>query len=268
MKKLTLLIFVLNMVFVLILLLLNSLFAKTFDFFSLHSFLLLLIGTVVSLILAITLKNFNIEKNAPVKEEEPKNLKDKLLIFLDELEKMRVDAGTLQSAYINSLKLFQSIITDPDTNTIIEKHFVKLVDDEIARASRYNLKFGLLILKIFDIDKLAKEVSLKEVIKNISILSKKVLRTVDKVGGYTGGLIYLLPQTNLKGAIRAGERILDSVKNMKAKNKKGEELNIKVSIGVSEYPSHGKNYESLIESAEKNISQAELLGGNQVLFSV
>ncbi len=259
MKKKSLVIFLINIIFILILIFFNTFITKVSSLLSISNLIIFCIGVILSFIVSKIIGY--VKTPHPMKEKDTsQTLREKLLSFIDEIEQMSIDTNTLQSAYINSIKLFQSIITDKDTNTIIERHFRSIVDSEIRRASRYGLKFGILILKIH---KPEKYIDIKNIVKNITTISRKILRIVDIIGRYQDGLIYLLPQTDLNGTIRAGERILEEIKKLNLK----EFGKLKVSIGVSAFPYHGKNYEILIKTAEKNIQQAELLGGDQVIFS-
>jgi len=259
MKKKSLVIFLINIIFILILIFFNTFITKVSSLLSISNLIIFCIGVILSFIVSKIIGY--VKTPHPMKEKDTsQTLREKLLSFIDEIEQMSIDTNTLQSAYINSIKLFQSIITDKDTNTIIERHFRSIVDSEIRRASRYGLKFGILILKIH---KPEKYIDIKNIVKNITTISRKILRIVDIIGRYQDGLIYLLPQTDLNGTIRAGERILEEIKKLNLK----EFGKLKVSIGVSAFPYHGKNYEILIKTAEKNIRQAELLGGDQVIFS-
>lgn len=263
MKKNFLSIFVLNLIFILIVVILNTIIMKL-SLIHTENIILLCIGIVFSIVITKIILTLSITR--PSKEKNSTNLREKLLSFIDEIEQMKIDTDTLESAYINSIKLFQSVITDKDTNVIIEKHFRSIVDSEIKRAVRYNLKFGILLLKIYSPDTVKESIKIKNVIRELSTLSRKVLRVVDIIGRYENGLIYLLPQTDLKGTITAGERILKEIKNQKFIGKDGNPVEIKINIGVSTFPQHGKSYESLLKSAEKNIQQADMLGGNRVIF--
>ncbi len=256
--------FILNFLFVFILIIFNTLIIKKVSLISVENLIILCIGIVLSIIISKIILTPSITPSS--KEKTSKGLRAMLLSFIDEIERMKIDTDTLESTYINSIKLFQSIITDKDTNVIIEKHFRSIVDSEIKRAARYNLKFGILLLKIYSPDTVKKTISIKSVIRELSALSRKILRVVDIIGRYKDGLIYLLPQTDFKGTITAGERILKEIKRQKFIGKDGNPVEIKVNIGVSAFPQQGKSYESLIKSAEKNIQQAELLGGNRVIF--
>ncbi|MBN1897735.1 MAG: diguanylate cyclase, partial [Spirochaetes bacterium] len=250
-----------NMMLVVIIIVVNAFLIKSQSFLSLYHLLLLVVGIVFSIILNGILPQEDALSLS--KDDKGETLRKKLLNFIMELEKMSIDGETLQTAYINSYRLFQSIITDKNTNVIIERHFRNIVESELERSSRYNIKFGLVVLEIFELEKL-KDVPLDNIIKLLSAISKKILRTVDVVGGYKKGLVFLLPQTDLKGAIRAGERILEDVKKLSVKNKHDQPVELKVCIGVAVFPANGKNYDILLKTAEKNIEQAKLLGGNHV----
>ncbi|MDD5067850.1 MAG: GGDEF domain-containing protein [bacterium] len=197
-------------------------------------------------------------------EDHIADLKFKLNDLLNELGKDNVDPQLLEDMYVKSIKLFQTLVTDKETGTVNEKHFKSLFQNEINRSVRYNKTFSLLLIKILN-HKEFKE-GLNYLLKKVASVIKGFMRDVDVLGRYRDeNLILLLPETGIKGANTVGERIITYSKNIR--DEQGNPFNLLLSIGISVCPINGKNVDVLINASEKNIANADRLGGNQVIFN-
>jgi diguanylate cyclase (GGDEF)-like protein len=247
-------VFIFNLIFVILLISIYSISYKEIKFFSLLNLIVFLFGILLSFIIYYNfLKLVKINLNG--QQESEQTLKSKLIKYINEIEKMDLNTQELESVYQNSIKLFESIIIDKESGALIEKHFMSIVEDEIKRASRYNLKFGIIILQI------GQAAEIKNILKRLVNILKNVLRAVDVICRYKNGVIILLPQTDFKGTIRTAERIFSEIKDSPSIEK-----DLILNIGVSCFPYNGKNYDVLIKVAEKNVEQSAKLGGNKVIF--
>ncbi len=258
MKKIYLIFNIIILVIISILLFNNM---KTSSTAYITYFLLLL-----SLILNIIIFSFGSKtKIKNLKTHKKLNLQNKISDFLKVLESSNINETLLKETYRKTIQLFESLIIEKETNSVIMEHFKNLVDNEIKRSLRYKSKFSLIIIKISNTAHF-KEKSYK-ILKQVKILSKYLLRDMDIIGRYSqDALIFLLPETGIKGANTVGERTLNLLPTVNKQHIVDGE--IKLSIGISTFPYNGKYYDVLLQNAQKNLTQAEMLGGNQVIFNV
>jgi diguanylate cyclase (GGDEF)-like protein len=77
--------------------------------------------------------------------------------------------------------------------------------------------------------------------------------------------IVLLPETPIKGAIDAAEKIRNAIaENALAID--GQLVKTTVSVGVSSYPDDGSTLDLMLAHADRNMYQAKLGGRNRVVY--
>ncbi|MBU1076297.1 MAG: GGDEF domain-containing protein [Spirochaetes bacterium] len=221
----------------------------------------LLISFVINILLLVTGKKV-ISGSGSIDEL---NLKTRVTDFLNVLDKGNINESLLKETYRKTIRLFESLVIDKETNTIIIEHFKFLVENEIKRSGRYQSKFSLLVIKVNNYAQFKDKTS--GILRELKNLSKFLLRDMDVVGRYSNeSIIFLLPETGIKGAHTVGGRVLKLLPTINKQKIVDQE--VQLSIGISTFPYNGKYYDVLIQNAEKNLTQAEMLGGNQVIFNV
>ncbi len=239
-----------------------------FNFQNMSKYTISILSIILLIIFIIFDKNRKYEENkfngyyGKVNDNE---LKHTLMSLMSEVDKSNVDAEILEQVYTNSLKLFETVITDKKTGLIIENHFKSLLREEALRSARYNLSFGLIAVKVLNFDEFKNsKIDSTEILRQIYLSTKSFLREVDRTGKYGNEIIYLLPQTNFKGTVTVADKLVSVIQDIKLtdNNKK-----IDIAIGLSEFPINGKNYETLLNVLEKNVVKSERIGGNQVIFN-
>lgn len=222
---------------------------------------------LISLIILINYriyKNYLFTKNK-FKFDNISNLKFRLNNYLDKITDKNIDINLLEDAYLKSIKIFESLVTDNETGTLLEEHFKLLLDLEINRSTRYKKVFSLLLVKIQN-DNII-QININYIFKKIVQLSRNFLREIDVIGKYKEKmLVLLLPETSIKGAIIVANRILELSQQLKNNDEKLFEINL--AIGLSSFPYNGKNLNILLEVAEKNIVNSDSANGNQIFFNV
>lgn len=109
------------------------------------------------------------------------------------------------------------------------------------------------------------------VLKTVAKTIKKELRESDIPSRYGGEeFIFLLPQTSLDEALVVAKRLRKAVENKKInieeyKIDNVKEINVTISIGVSEFNKADKTPESLYEHADSALYQAKETGRNKVV---
>ena len=145
--------------------------------------------------------------------------------------------------------------------------FVLRLDEEIARATRYDRPLSLLIL---DIDKFKEyndsfgHPAGDDALKAISDVMRDCARPGDsiaRVGGEEFAII--LSNTPIQGAYVVGERLRRAVENASWPLRR-----LTVSVGVAELSSETQSRAALYEAADTALYRAKRTGRNQVLENV
>ncbi len=151
-------------------------------------------------------------------------------------------------------ELQRSAITDSLTGIYNARFFNEVLQRETARADRYTTPLALLMI---DVDKFKVvndtfgHVVGNKVLTEIARILDRTVRNTDFVfrcGGDEFGVV--LPATNLDGALRAAQNILDRVTGGDILTGLGYSGPITVSIGVSEYH-RGSHFETLVAEADQ-----------------
>jgi len=152
-------------------------------------------------------------------------------------------------------------ITDALTGIGNRRYFQTKIEEECARASRYNNTLSLIV---FDIDHF-KDVNDEyghsvgdEVLKEYTKLIASHLRENDifcRIGGEE--FIVLLLHVDAKGALKIAEKLREEIQ------KSQKVVPITMSFGVSEYI-YAESEESLFKRADKALYKAKELGRNRV----
>ena len=144
-----------------------------------------------------------------------------------------------------------------------------MLEKQLVLAKRHNQKVSLLILdldhfKNFNdtyghmagdriLQKLTK--SIREIIRSSDILAR--------YGGEEFGII--MSSTDIMEALNKAEMICSHVRSICFDNIVSEQsLKITVSIGVSSFPEHGADFDSLLVAADNALYKAKKLGRNRV----
>ena len=141
----------------------------------------------------------------------------------------------------------------------------------MSQADRNGMKVALMML---DLDKF-KEVNdtlghhvgdklLQAVAKKMT----EILRKGDTVGRFGGDefVFVLSDQKNVQNGLRVAKKIIDLFRN--AFVLEGHSLRITSSIGISLYPDHGADIDTILKKADSAMYQAKQAGRNQSLFIV
>ena len=151
-------------------------------------------------------------------------------------------------------ELQRSAITDSLTGVYNTRFFHEVLARETARADRYTTPLSLLMIDI-DTFKLVNDTFGHLVGNNVLMQIAKTLehtvRNTDFVfrcGGDEFGVA--LPGTDLEGAMRVAQKILEKVETGEILTSLGYSGQVTVSIGVSEYH-RGSHFETLVAEADQ-----------------
>jgi diguanylate cyclase (GGDEF)-like protein len=128
-------------------------------------------------------------------------------------------------------------------------------EKEVARSSRANTKFQLLMLDLdgfkFVNDSFGHKIG-DEILKEISKVIKRQLRDYDFLARYGGDeFVALIPETNAEAVTDLCYRIEKAVCEFSLRVDEHSFAAVGVSLGASTYPDHGKSFDQLIVAADK-----------------
>jgi diguanylate cyclase (GGDEF)-like protein len=164
------------------------------------------------------------------------------------------------------------ILTDPLTGLNNRKQFMVRLDEEMSRARRIFMPVSLIILDIDDFPALTEKVGTQQadsIVKTMGMIIKKTTRLNDVLGRLGGSqFAALLPHTPHNGAAIKAERLRRVIESTKIPLLEGLGLGpIRVSAGVSEYPSFCSDADSLISSADEALAMVRRTNGNRVCMA-
>lgn len=168
--------------------------------------------------------------------------------------------------YMLYKKLEVESITDGLTGVFNYRFLVRSLKLEMKRAERFTNRFSFMML---DVDNLKEyndrngHLSGSRALYHIARIITSNCREIDLVAKYGGDEFALvLPQTNLAGAVRLGERILRAVREFTFDGATPGLLTC--SIGISVFPDDAGGIEQLIDRADTALYKAKSLGKNSI----
>jgi diguanylate cyclase (GGDEF)-like protein len=152
--------------------------------------------------------------------------------------------------------------TDGLTGVYNHRFFHEVLDREMGRARRYPQHLALAMI---DVDNFKKyndtngHLAGDELLRGLTNLIVRSMRTLDMVFRYGGEEFCLLMiETDKKGAVLAGERVLNLVRLS---------LPTTISMGISDYPTDATEKNVLIDKADKALYQAKTTGKNKLVLA-
>jgi diguanylate cyclase (GGDEF)-like protein len=153
--------------------------------------------------------------------------------------------------------------TDSLTGIYNRSKYNEITGREIERAKRFNLSLSIIM---FDIDAFKRindtygHLTGDQVLETLVTLVQGEIRKIDILIRWGGDeFICILPETDLGGAIRLGERM----RRLVAENKFGDIGKVTLSIGISQFIP-GDNEDTLLKRADEGMYKAKMSGGNQI----
>ncbi len=161
-------------------------------------------------------------------------------------------------------QLKRQALKDFLTGLFNRRYFDEILRWEIEFSKRYKHPLSIILFDIDDFkcinDKYGHQFG-DQVLKVIAELTKKHIRSSDVPARYGGEeFIILLPETDLKGAVKVAEKLRHIIETSPI-----DGVKITASFGVTELLD-GDTLDSLIERADKALYQAKRQGKNKVVY--
>jgi diguanylate cyclase (GGDEF)-like protein len=175
------------------------------------------------------------------------------------IENIFIAAGTILSAVSMVIILRYLLSTaklDPLTGVYNRRHFKELLDIEIVRARRNNLKFAILSCGIngFKLinDKMGHAIG-DVVLRNVAQKLSFNVRASDVVARWGGDeFMILFTQTDIAGAKTLVERLNQEIGNMVIMNR-----NLSISGGLAIFPDDGGTVDEILSLADSRMTNSK-----------
>lgn len=162
-------------------------------------------------------------------------------------------------------------ILDELTGAFNRRYFEAKIEDELALAKRFRTKMSIIM---FDIDHFKKindtygHQAGDTVLHEIGAIIKGLMSSVDTFCRYGGEeFAVIMPETAVEEAIDTAEKLRKAVEEHAFYG--GETLiTVTISLGISEYPTHGIMKEALIQKADGALYHAKQSGRNNTKIAI
>ena len=203
------------------------------------------------------------------------------ILVIEELENDSTDENDIQlfsillnlsSLSIRNALLYQKVrrLANQDglTKLFTKRYFENYMKVELARSRRHNKKFSLIMSDIDHFKNFNDEHGHQAgdyVLQQTAAIFQKTVRFTDLVCRYGGEeFIIVLPETDLDGAYIVAEKIRKKVEES-SYTFDGKKLNVRVSLGISTYPDHGKDITTLVKLCDNCLYHAKKTGRNKTV---
>ena len=165
-------------------------------------------------------------------------------------------------------KLRHQSLRDPLTGLYNRRYLQECLNKEIDRARRKQYSIGIMML---DVDRFKRFNDIYGhsagdlVLKEVSAYLVEQTRQYDLACRYGGEeLVIVMPDASIEDTVIRAEQIREGIKKLKLNHQSQPLETITVSIGVSCFPKHGGDVDSLIRAADKALYQAKNSGRDRV----
>jgi diguanylate cyclase (GGDEF)-like protein len=170
---------------------------------------------------------------------------------------------------VESARHYELATFDSLTRFYTRDYFFKRLEDEYARAKRYETPFALLMLDLDGFKQINDEhghLAGDGYLRAVGDVVRQALREADSACRYGGDeFCILLPETDLLGGRVIAERIRRAIADLSVAPD-GESVRTTVSIGIVAYPAHDVgDLESLLRNADAALYRAKHRGRDCVV---
>jgi diguanylate cyclase (GGDEF)-like protein len=194
---------------------------------------------------------------------EPRELADQEIKRLETLGGQA--AVSLKSALLLA-EVERSSITDRLTQLYSESHFLRCLEDEFDRSSRFLHSFSLVLFELDEGCGISPGSGGGDrILREVASAIRRTMRNMDVAGRYgESTLAVLLPETGPKGAEKVAERIRAAVESPGIVADGPRAAGCTVSAGIATFPQHAESAIGLLEVADKALARTKAAGENRV----
>ncbi|MNK43288.1 Serine/threonine-protein kinase PknB [compost metagenome] len=172
------------------------------------------------------------------------------------------------SIAITNAQLYERATVDGLTRLYVRSFFEQRLTQEVSRALRYGEQVSVLMMDVDHFKKFNDTYGHAVgdlVLKLVADVIRQTIRQEIDIPARFGGeeMLVLMPDTGVEGAMVLAERVRAAIEAAGLPHD-GSILQVKVSVGVSTAPHHGKTTADLIEAADAALYYSKRNGRNQV----
>lgn len=176
------------------------------------------------------------------------------------------------SIAITNAQLYERATVDGLTRLYVRSFFEQRLTQEVSRSLRYGEEVSVLMMDVDHFKKFNDTYGHAVgdlVLKLVADVIRKTIRQEIDIPARFGGeeMLVLMPDTGVEGAMVLAERVRAAIEAAGLPHD-GSILQVKVSVGVSTAPHHGKTTADLIEAADAALYHSKRNGRNQVTLFV
>lgn len=176
--------------------------------------------------------------------------------------------GSQIAIAIHNARLYAMAVTDGLTGLFVRRYFDLRMEEEIAKARRYDRPFSLLL---FDIDHFKKfndthgHQTGDLVLRQFAKLLQQSTRSADICCRYGGEeMAVILPETPVGEAAMLANKLCAAVRTYTFIGSSDQELSVTTSVGVAEFCPAYETVQAMVEATDAMLYQAKHLGRNRV----
>jgi len=168
---------------------------------------------------------------------------------------------------IYNARLYHLAITDGLTQLRIHRYFQQRMDEEIARAAKFNHPLSLIMSDIDHFKHFNDTYGHQEgdiVLIETAKIYRINVRDVDIAARYGGEeFAIILPETSKQEAVAIADNLRKKIEEHEYPSKQGK-LKVTSSFGVATFPENAQDKQHLIEAADQALYRAKEAGRNRV----
>lgn len=196
--------------------------------------------------------------------------RDKGYWYNEEIRKLLLVYVGLTASALQRVRLIditrRAAITDSLTGAYNRRFFDEMLKKQIALAKRRNEPLGLILADLDhfkNINDTYGHIAGDQALQQIASIMKNSIRSSDILSRYGGEeFVIIMPSIDISNAIKKAEGLRRHIESFQFQiGSAGQPPQITISIGVSSFPDHGTEYETLIAAADLALYKAKKEGG-------